>query len=145
MTTTLKLADGDEGGPNRYVGSDGTTWYPGDSNDVEDDALASQLLDKPYFERDDGPSSDDSEDVEAPAKEAIVEAEAETEGRAVPSDVDFTVLNGVGDENAEKLREGGYRSIDALREAEAEDLADGAGLSESLAEKIVAQLANSEE
>ncbi|MFH1774808.1 MAG: helix-hairpin-helix domain-containing protein, partial [Methanobacteriota archaeon] len=46
-------------------------------------------------------------------------------------------LPGVGETTAEKLREGGFGTVEAIAVASAGDLKDAAGIGESAAEKII--------
>lgn len=57
---------------------------------------------------------------------------------------DLQALTGVGESTADDLRDDGYTTLDDLREASIEDLADVDGVSQSLAQDIHDQLEGEE-
>ncbi|MFP3871961.1 MAG: 30S ribosomal protein S3ae [Candidatus Natronoplasma sp.] len=81
-------------------------------------------------------AEDESEEAEE-AEEAEEEEEEEAEMPSKPEVIEhFREIKGVGPTTAEKLYEGGYHSIQELREASQEELTEVKGIGEAVSETI---------
>jgi len=86
-------------------------------------------------------TDDDAEADEAAAEEEEDEEDEEDEEPAI---TELTDISGIGDAKAETLREAGYNSVDHVRGASQEELADVDGIGMALAARIKADVGDLE-
>jgi len=117
----------------------------------EIDAVSTALAARMKAETDELDVSDDVEaevgelgeepDAEAEADEAAADEDEDDEEPAI---TELTDISGIGDAKAETLREAGYDSVDHVRGASQEELADVDGIGMALAARIKADVGDLE-
>ena len=114
------------------------------------DAISTALAARIKAETDEVEVSDDVEaDVDEMTPEEADEedetaGEADTEEDDEPEITELTDISGVGDAKAETLRESGFTSVDHIRGASQEELADVDGIGMALAARIKADVGDLE-
>ena len=116
----------------------------------EIDGVSTALAARMKAETDELDVSDDVEaevdeltDDDAEADEAAAEEEEDEEDEE-PAITELTDISGIGDAKAETLREAGYNSVDHVRGASQEELADVDGIGMALAARIKADVGDLE-
>ena len=117
--------------------------------DNEDEEVAfedadDEVEDEEAFTEEDAAEQDDAqadaEDVEEPTEDEAEDAEAESEDEPE----ELTDISGVGQSKAEALEAAGYETVDEIRVASQDDLADVEGVGMALAARIKADVGDLE-